>query len=58
MSIGVTVSVLFVFCVFVVVVVVVMLFYFAALLVGSFAVTYVTFSALYVGFCIPLFRVM
>jgi hypothetical protein len=42
----------------VVVVVVVMLFYFAALLVGSFAVTYVTFSALYVGFCIPFCRVM
>jgi hypothetical protein len=39
-------------------VVVVMLFYFDALLVGSFAVTYVTFSALYVGFCIPLCRVV
>jgi hypothetical protein len=39
-------------------VVVVMLFYFAALLVGSFAVTYVTFSALFVGFCISLCRVV
>ena len=39
-------------------VVVVMLFCFAALLVGSFTVTYVTFSALYVGFCLPLYRVM
>ena len=65
MSIGVTVIVLFVFVVvvvvivvFAVVVVVVMLFYFAAFLVGSFAVTYVTFSALYVGFCIPLCRVV
>ena len=55
MSIGVTVVVLFVF---VVVVVVVMLFCFAALLVGSFAMTNVTFSALYVGFCIPFCKVM
>jgi hypothetical protein len=39
-------------------VVVVMLFCFAALLVGSFAVTYVTFYALYVGFCLLLCRVM
>ena len=56
MSIGVTVVVLFVFVV--VVVVVVMLFCFAALLVGSFAMTNVTFSALYVGFCIPFCKVM
>ena len=39
-------------------VVVVMLLCFATLLVGSFTVTYVTFSALYVGFCLPLYRVM
>jgi hypothetical protein len=59
MSIGVSIIVLLVFVVVVdVVVVVVMLFYFDALLVGSFAVTYVTFSALYVGFCIPLCRVV
>jgi hypothetical protein len=39
-------------------VVVVMFFCFAVLLVGSFAVTYVTFSVLYVGFCLPLCRVL
>jgi hypothetical protein len=37
---------------------VVCLFCFTALLVGLFAVTYVTLSALYVGFCIPLCRVL
>ncbi len=61
MLIGVTIIVLFVFVVVVVVVavvVVVMFFCFATLLVGSFAVTYVTFSALYVGFCLPLCRVL
>ena len=39
-------------------VVVVMLFCFAALLVGPFAVTNVTFSGLYVGFYLPLCRVV
>ena len=34
------------------------LYCFAALCVGSFAVTNVTFFALYVGFCIPLYRVV
>ena len=37
---------------------VVCLFCFTALLVGLFVVTYVTLSALYVGFCIPLCRVL
>ena len=37
---------------------VVCLFCFTALLVGLFAVTYVTLSALYIGFCIPLCRVL
>jgi hypothetical protein len=49
------------YCDVVVVVVVVFflfLFCIAALCVGFFAVTKVTFSALYVGFCIPLCRVM
>ena len=36
----------------------VVLFCFAALLVGLFAVTYVTLSVLYVGFYIPLCRVL
>ena len=53
MSIGIFVIVLLVF-----VVVVVMLFYFDAFLVGSFAVTYATFSALYVRFCIPLCKIV
>ena len=53
MSISVTVIVLFVF-----VVVVVRFFYFATLLVGYFVVTFVTLSALYIGFCLPLCRVM
>jgi hypothetical protein len=39
-------------------VVVVRFFCFAALLVGYFAVTYVILFALYVGFCLPLCRVM
>ena len=30
----------------------------AALCVGYFAMTYVTFSTLFVGFCIPLCRIM
>ena len=34
------------------------LFCLAALCVGSFAVTNVTFSALFVGFCVPLCRVV
>jgi hypothetical protein len=55
-SIGVTVVVLFVF-VFVVVVVV-LLFCFYCPLDRVFAVTYVTFAALIVGFCIPLSRVV
>jgi hypothetical protein len=49
-------------CDVVVVVVVVVFFLFlfciAAFCVGFFAVTNVTFSALYVGFCIPLCRVL
>ena len=44
-------------CVFVVVVFSFLVF-FSSLYVGSFAVTYVTFSTLSVGFCIPLCRVM
>ena len=34
------------------------LYCFAVLCVGSFAETNVTFSVLYVGFCIPLYRVV
>ena len=64
MSFGVIVVMLFVVVVVVVIFVVVkfgivfLLYYFAALFVGSWAMTNVIFTALYVEFCLPLCRVV
>ena len=46
-GVGVVVAVFFFF-----------LYCFAALCIGSFVMTNVTFSAIFVGFCIPLCRIV
>ena len=60
MLFGVIVVILFVVVIFVVVKfgIVFLLYYFAALFVGSWAVTNVIFTVLYVGFCLPFYRVV